>query len=107
DRPASRQLGDLALQDLARDGIFVADVDIDLARLDDMRADQHAFEEAVRIGVEIMAVLEGAGLALVAIDRHQARPRLAQHGAPFAASRKAGAAEAAQAAVVEDLQEAL
>ena len=50
----------------------------------------------MRIGFEIIAVLERAGLALVAIDRHQPRARLAQHRAPFAPGRKAGAAEAAQ-----------
>ncbi len=51
----------------------------------------------MRIGFEIIAILEGAGLALVAIDRHQPRPGLAEHRAPFASGRKAGAAEAAQA----------
>ena len=32
--------------------VFVAQVDVDVRRLDDMRADQRAFEEAVRVGVE-------------------------------------------------------
>ena len=70
-----------------------------------MRADQHAFEEAVRIALEIDAVLERAGLALVAVDRHQARAGLAEHRAPFAPRREAGAAEAAQRGVVERLQQ--
>ena len=52
-----------------------------------MGADQHAFEEAVGIGVEVVAVLEGAGLALVAIDGHEAGAGLAADGAPFAAGR--------------------
>ena len=54
---------------------------------------------------EIEAVLEGAGFALVAIDRHQPRTGLAEHRAPFAARGKAGAAEAAQADVVERFQD--
>ena len=70
-----------------------------------MRADQHALEKAMRIGFEIIAVLEGAGLALVAIDRHQPRPGLAEHRAPFASRRKTGAAEPAQRGVVERLQQ--
>jgi hypothetical protein len=51
----------------------------------------------MRVGLEVVAVLEGAGLALVGVDRHQARPLLLTHEAPFAPGRKAGAAEAAQA----------
>ena len=51
----------------------------------------------MRIALEVEAVLEGAGLAFVDVDRHQARRRLAAHDAPLAAGRKAGAAEAAQA----------
>ena len=59
----------------------------------------------MRIGFEIEAVLEGAGLALVAIDRHQPRAGLAEHRAPFAPRREAGAAETAQRGVVERLQQ--
>ena len=73
------------------------------ARLDHPGGDQHAFDEAMRIELEIVAVLERAGLALVAVDRHQARRRLRAHQRPFAAGRKAGAAEAAQAGVAHDL----
>ena len=54
--------------------ILVAEIDIDLARLDGPGADQHPLEEAVRIGLEEIAVLEGSGLALVGIDRHEAWP---------------------------------
>ena len=84
-------------------GIFVADVDVDVGRLDHPGGDQHAFDEAVRIALEIVAVLEGAGLALVGVDRHQPRRRLGAHQRPFAPGRKAGAAEAAQAGVAHDL----
>ncbi len=70
-----------------------------------MGADQHALEKAMRIALEIPAVLEGAGLALVAIDRHQPRPGLAEHRAPFSSRRKTGAAKPAQRGVVERLQQ--
>ena len=53
--------------------ILVADIDIDRRRLDHPCADQHAFEEAMRIAFEIVAVLERAGFALVAVHRHQPR----------------------------------
>ena len=103
-RTARRQLGDLEREHLERGRIFVADVDVDVGRIDDMRADQRALEETVRIALQIEAILEGAGLALVAVDRHQPRPGLAEHRAPFAPGRKAGAAEPAQAGIVERLQ---
>ena len=47
-RTARRQLGDFERQDLERGRIFVADVDVDVGRIDDMRADQRAFQEAVQ-----------------------------------------------------------
>ena len=61
----------------------------------------------MRIGLEIEPILERAGLALVAVDRHQPRARLAEHRAPFARGRKARAAEPAQARPVERLEERL
>ena len=59
----------------------------------------------MRIDLEIIAVLEGARLALVAIDRHQPRLRLGEHRAPFAPGRETGAAEPAKLRVVERLEE--
>ncbi len=103
-RGAFGELGDLAGQNLAGNRVLVAQVDVDVRSLDHMGADQHALEEAVRIGVEVELILEGTRFALVAVDRHQPRARLAAHGAPLAPRREAGAAEAAQAAVVEHLQ---
>ena len=50
----------------------------------------------MRVGLEVVAVLEGAGLALVGVDRHQPRPRLGADEAPLAPGREARAAEAAQ-----------
>ena len=48
-----------------------------------------------------MAVLERAGLALVAIDRQQPRAGLLTYQPPFAPGRKAGAAEPAQSRMFE------
>ena len=59
----------------------------------------------MRVAAEIVAVLEGAGLALVAIDAQVARAGLAADDLPFAAGGKAGAAQAAQAGVIEGGQE--
>ena len=93
--------GDLAFEDRAALRVLVAQVDVDLGRLDHPGGDQHAFEEAVRVGFEKIAVLEGAGLALVGVDRHQPRRRLLPHQAPFAPGRKPGAAEPAQPGMLE------
>ena len=51
----------------------------------------------VRHLLEIVAVLEGAGLAFVGVDREIARGGMATHRAPLAPGGKAGAAEPAQA----------
>ena len=59
----------------------------------------------MRIEAEIVAILEGAGLALVGVHRHQARRRLGAHQRPLAAGREARAAEAAQAGVADDLDQ--
>ena len=72
-----------------------------------MRADQHALKKAVRISLQVTAVFERARLALIAIDRHQPRAGFAKHRAPFASRRKTGAAQAAQARVVERFQQVL
>jgi hypothetical protein len=85
DRPAARQL---LLQQRAAAVVFVAQVDVDGVDADRPGGDQHAFEEAVRIALEVDAVLEGAGLALVDVHRHQARRRLGAHDAPLAAGRE-------------------
>ena len=53
----------------------------------------------MRVALEVGAVLEGAGLALVDVHGHQARRGLLAHDAPLAAGREAGAAQAAQAGV--------
>src|SRR3546814_3237280 len=59
------------------------------------------------VAFQVVAVLEGARLALVGIDRHEARAGKAAHDLPLLAGREAGAAEAAQAGVGEDLDELL
>ncbi len=52
-----------------------------------------------------MPVLEGPGLALVGIDREQARGGLVAHQRPFAAGGKARAAKAAQTGIVHRLDD--
>ena len=96
-------LGDLVRQHQPHFGIFVADIEVGVGRLDHESGDQHALDETVRIALKIEAVLEGAGLALVRIDREQARRRLCAHQRPFASGREAGAAEAAEPGVAHDL----
>ena len=59
------------------------------------------FEKTVRVGFEKIAVLEGAGLAFVAIDREQPRARLLAYQPPFAPGRKPGAAEPPQPGMFE------
>ena len=106
-QPGRLDRGDLAFEDRVALRVFVAQVDVDLGRLDHPGRDQHALDHAVRVGFEKIAVLEGAGLALVGIDRQQPRRRLLPHQAPFAAGRKPRAAEPAQPGMLEDLDQLL
>ena len=91
------QAVEFLLQQRAAAVVLVAQVDVDGVDAHGPGGDQHAFEEAVRVALEVDAVLEGAGLALVDVHGHQARRRLLAHDAPLAAGREARAAQAAQA----------
>src|SRR6185437_11841742 len=64
-QPCAGQLVELLLQHQAEFGVFVADVDIGVVRLDHPGGDQHALGEAVRVALEIVAILEGYRLAFV------------------------------------------
>src|SRR5438067_1747626 len=98
------QLRELGLQNLTTPGVLVAQIDPDLADARAPGRDQHALEKAVRIALEVPAVLERAGLALIDVHRHYARFGLGCDEAPFASRRKAGAAKAAQARVFHQLR---
>src|SRR6185312_2430119 len=103
-RTACGQLGNFERKQLESGRIFVTQIDVDVLCIDDVRSNQSPFEETVNVAKQIEAILERAGLALVTIDGHQPGTRLAQHCPPFAAGGKAGAAESAQAGVVQNLQ---
>jgi hypothetical protein len=106
-QPRPLGLGDLLGQQEPHLGIFVADVEIGLGRFHHPGRDQHAFDEAMRIKLEIVAILEGAGLALVAIDREQPRRGLRAHQRPFAPSRETGTPETAKPGVAHDLDQVI
>ena len=91
----------LAFEDRMALRVFVAQINVDVRGLDHPGGDQHPFQKSMRIGFEEIAVLEGAGLALVAIDRHQPGRRLLAYQPPLTAGRKTGAAEPAQTRMLE------
>src|SRR5947208_12570283 len=97
------QLEQFFLQNGAAAGVFIPEVDVDLAHARAPGGDQHALEKAVRIALEVPAVLEGPRLALVDVQRHQTRLGLRGDDAPFAPRREAGPAQAAQTGVLHDL----
>src|SRR5262249_38318907 len=61
-RAARRQLCDLARQQLVRSRILVAQVDIHIRRIDDMRCNQRAFEKTMSIAQQVEPILESPGL---------------------------------------------
>jgi hypothetical protein len=85
---------------LAYRRVFVAQIDVDRFGIDGPRGYQHALEKAVRVALQVVAVLERTGLALVRIHRHQSRARFLPHEVPFAPCREAGAAETSQPGVL-------
>ena len=86
-------------------GIFVAHVHIRIRRLYHPGGNQHALDEAVRVLLEIVPILERAGLAFVGVDREQPRRRLGAHQRPFPPGRKSGTAQPAQPRVADDLDQ--
>ena len=85
--PAARARRSRAVGSRARRGIRYACRNR-CARLDGMAAIS-APRASVRVALEEPAVLERAGLALVAVDRHQARAWYERTNSPFLAGRKA------------------
>jgi hypothetical protein len=86
--PSCLDRGHLPFEDHAALRVFIAQIYVDLRRLDDPGGGQHPFEKSVRVGFEKIAVLEGARLALVGVDRHQPRCGLLAHQTPLAPGRK-------------------
>ena len=95
----------LALENSAATRILVTQIDIDFGDLHRPGGDHHAFEKAVRIALEVVAILEGARLALVDIDRHHPRREFSPDDAPLASSGKAGPTQAAQAGILHRLED--
>ena len=92
------RLGDGALEDLGAVDELAADVDEGLLGLDGPRGDRDAFQHLVRVLVDDLAVLVGAGLGFVGVDDEVGGlARLTVEELPLHAGREAGAAAAAQA----------
>ena len=88
---------DGALHALDLVAVFAADVDVALVGIHREAADQHAFEQRMRVVLHQQAIFAGAGLALVRIhDDVLGFGRVARHKTPLHAGRKARAAAPAQ-----------
>ncbi len=93
------RLGDGFLEDFRAEGEFAADIDIGEMHVVGEAGDDHAFEHLVRVLVDDLLVLEGAGLRFVGVADEI--NRLGVFGgideAPFHAAGEARAAAPAQA----------
>ena len=95
-------LGDGRLEPLALADELAAHVDVAGVRAHGEGGEQRALDQQVRIVPHDLAVLAGAGLGLVRVDHEIAGPGIALgHERPLEAGREAGAAAAAQARVLD------
>ena len=106
-RRLGHQIGDGLGEDGAALGVFVAQVDVDGVNAHHLRGDQRALQKAVRVALQVVPVLEGAGLAFVDIDGKEPWSVESAHDAPLAPGREARAAQAAQAGVLQRADHAL
>ncbi len=89
----------LAREDLAAFRIFIAKVDVNCLRLDRPRPDQHAFEDAVRIGFDMIAILESPRLSFICVHRHHPRAGFGADELPLPPYREARPAKPAKARI--------
>ena len=87
-------------QDFQDGWVLITHVNVDNVCVGNPCANQHAFEETVRIPLKIMAVFECPWLALIAVDGHVAWPFFTTDEIPFHAGWKTSATQATQAAVL-------
>ena len=92
------RFGDRALENLRAVDELAANVDEGLLSLDGPRGDRDTLQHLVRIFINDLAILVGAGLGFVGVDDEvDGLARLSVEELPLHAGREAGAAAAAQA----------
>ena len=96
-RRVGLQQGQLRFQNGTAAMVLVTQIHIAGVNTHHLRGNQQALQKTVGIALKVGAVLEGAGLAFVNVDGHQAWRGLVAHDAPFATGRKTGPAQATQA----------
>ncbi len=101
-RPSLSISDDLALEDLARRRIFVAQIDVGFTRIHSPGGDEHSFQELMRALLEVISVLERPGLAFIGVDAQIARRQAGAHELPFSPRRESRPAETAQAGFGQD-----
>src|SRR3990167_1728156 len=105
----SRRIGfiDRLLQGDALVDIFAAKIDVAGLRLHREGGDEAAFDQKMRIVTHDVAILAGAGLGFVGVDDEIMRPvfDLFRHEGPFESGRESGAAAAAQARILNLLDD--
>ena len=95
------QFRQFAIKDFPHRRILVAQVDVTRLRFHGPCSDEHTFEKTMRVRLQIVAILEGAGFTLVRIDRQQAGTRITAHDPPLTAGGKSSAPHPAQLSAVE------
>src|SRR5215211_5135091 len=96
------------LEPAARPAALAAQVDEGVAAADGIRGDDHALDQGVRVALEQLHVLEGAGLALVGVDHQVGRLAgpLGQE-APLHAGGEPGPAPTPQPGVLDQLDQVI
>ena len=103
----SLQLGDFQLKHLAAAMVLITQVEVAGINAHHLCSDQHTLQKTVWVALQVSAVFEGTGLALVDVHRHDTRRGLTAHNAPFAPCRETCTTQATQAGVFHGLGDAL
>ena len=96
DHAGGAGLVDGRLEDARLPGELAADVDVGEVDVERVAGERDPLDEQVRVVLHDVAVLEGAGLGLVGVDREVAGPDVLGQEGPLQAGGEAGAAAAAQ-----------
>ena len=96
DQALGFQPGNFQIQQRANLGILVAEIEITILRPNQPGGDQHSLQGAMRVALQIIAILESTGFPLIGIDRQRLASLDSAHQGPLPWCRKPGTTKTTQ-----------